>query len=86
MNWIQKLSIFNYTLDGRIPCRIKSRLDHGRILVETQNGGVFEIFESEFMKRTKNKIKPKFPNDLLCNNCGNLSDNNYCNNCGREIV
>lgn len=88
MNWLFKSAqLYPYWLDGKTRCRIMRHVGAGRILVETHDKRVFEMFDSEFRRRaTKSQSTEGAPQDRLCPFCGKLSANNVCTSCGKEVV
>lgn len=88
MNWLAKFAqIYPYWLDGKIKCRVMRQVGSGRILVETYDNRVFEMFDSEFRRRAKKTQSTEgVPKDRLCPFCGKLSENNVCAFCDKEVV
>lgn len=85
MNWFIRLSqLYPYLFDGSIKCRIINHLRAGKILIETEKGHRFEIYESQFRKRIKipPKVLTQYPADQLCDLCGHLSRDEVCELCG----
>lgn len=80
--------VYPYKMDGVVDCRIIQPTGGGKLLIETKDRKVFEIFESSFRRRIKHtpKSNMSFPKDRLCPGCGNLNSDDSCSSCGQETV